>query len=317
MQQKQQKQLSLSKQRLDCSICDYRVDPNDETAFSTFPCSVRAFLGEKFKVWRCPDCQTIHCLDIVDLDRYYAEYPFFQADLTKPYRIVYGNLCRQLTKYGFSKNRSLLDYGCGANGLFVQYLQENGFNNAYGYDPYAPTDSFGNPATLDREQFDYISLQDVIEHVEDPDALLSKLNSLLSPGGYILIGTPNAANLDLNRPDLPEYYNGVHVPYHLHIYTREILESLGKSQGWKPVDFFHRTYHDTRHLGLNFRAWNAYTNLLDGSLDVLFEPIDLGKVLTSPKAIFYALFGYWLNHFDTQMSIMFQKSREVRMRDEG
>jgi len=33
-------------------------------------------------------------------------------------------------------------------------------------------------------------IQDVIEHVEDPNALLSELDALLAPGGHILIGTP-------------------------------------------------------------------------------------------------------------------------------
>lgn len=305
--QQQQKQLSTSKQRLDCSICHYRVDPNNESAFSTFPCSVRAYLNESFKVWRCPDCQTIHCLDVVDLDHYYAKYPIFQAELTQSYRIVYGNLCRQLTKHGFSKSHSLLDYGCGVSGLFVKYLQENGFTNSYGYDPYAPEDGFGDPITLQRGSFDYISLQDVIEHVEDPNVFLNKLDSLLSPGGYILIGTPNAANIDLNRPDLPEYYNCVHIPYHLHMYTRETLESLGRKQGWEPVDCFDRKYYDTRWLGLNYRSWNTYTTLLDGSLDVLFEPLKLGKALISPKFLFYAIFGYWFR-IDTEMTVMFRKS---------
>ena len=299
--------IGKGKQRLKCSICHYRVDPNNESAFATFPCNLRAFIDEKFKVWRCPVCQTIHCLDVVDLDRYYAKYPHLQSELTWVYRFVYSNICQQLTKHGFDKVHSLLDYGCGANALLVQYLQERGFANSYGYDPYGSKDGIGDPTILDRQPFDYISLQDVIEHVEDPHALLGKLNSLLSPGGYILIGTPDAANIDLNRPDLPDHYNFVHVPCHLHIYTRETLESLGLSQGWKPVDFFDRAYDDTPWFGFNVRTWNAYTSLLDGSVDSVFEPLKLGKALTSPKFLFYATFGYWLS-FRSRMSIVFRKN---------
>jgi len=302
-----QENSTLGEQRLDCSICNYRVAPNDESAFATFPCNVRAFMHEKFKVWRCPNCQTIHCLDIVDLDYYYAKFPLFEAKLTWLYSIVYGNLCRQLTKHKFSKADSLLDYGCGANGLFVQYLQQRGFTNACGYDPYGSKDGLGNPAILQRGPFDYILSQDVIEHVEDPHDLLSKLNSLLSPGGYILIGTPDAANLNLNRPDCPDDYNFVHVPYHIHIYTRETLESLGRSQGWEPVDFFERGYDDTPWFGFNGRATSTYISLFDGSVDVVYEPFKLGKALTSGKFLFYALFGYWLS-FHSRMAMMFRKS---------
>jgi hypothetical protein len=131
---------------------------------------------------------------------------------------------------------------------------------------------------------------------------------LLSPGGYIAIGTPNAAKLDLTRPRLSNYYNPVHVPYHLHIYTPESLESLGSRQGWEPVEFFDRPYSDTRWPSLNTRAWNEYQRHFDGTLDVVFEPINPGKVLTSYRFLFYAIFGYWLS-FHTEMTLIFRKTR--------
>jgi len=297
---------NTSKQRLDCLICNYHIEPNEST-FATFPCHVRAFWGEKFKVWRCPNCLTIHSLDVVDLDHYYAKYPPTQATLTWPYHILYGKLCRQLTKHGFSKSHLMLDYGCGVQGLFLQYLRQQGFANCYGYDPYAPEDGFGNSKTLQQGPFDYILLQDVIEHIEDPHALLSQLNSLLSPGGYILIGTPNAANIKLNQSDSDYYNNEIHAPYHLHIYTRESLELLRFSQGWEFLDFFDRSYSDTHWFGLNTRAWTEYQRLFDNSVDVLYEPIKLWKALTSYAFIFYAIFGYGLS-FRTYMSVMFRKS---------
>lgn len=300
----------VSKQRLDCLICNHQIDPNDKSAFATFTCNVRAFRGEKFRVWRCPGCMTIHCLDIVDLDHYYAKYHLANSTLTWAFRVLYQNLYRRLKKYGFSKTHSLLDYGCGANGLFVQHLRQQGFANCYGYDLYASQSGFGNPTILQRKPFDYILLQDVIEHVEDPNALLSELNSLLAPGGYILIGTPNAANLDLNQPTLSDHYNMVHVPYHLHVYTRESLELLGCRQGWEPVDFF-GPYQDTLWPGLNTRAYNVYQRLFDGSVEVLFEPIKPGKMLTSYRFmsyVFYSIFGYWLS-FRNEMAVMFHKKQ--------
>jgi SAM-dependent methyltransferase len=190
--------------------------------------------------------------------------------------------------------------------LFLQYLRQRGFTDCYGYDPYAAQEDFGNSTILKQEPFDYILIQDVIEHVEDPDALLAELDSLLAPGGYILIGTPNAAKLDLTRPGVSDFYNEVHVPYHLHLYTREGLELLGCRQGWKPVNFFDRPYHDTPWFSVNTRAWNQYQRLFDGTIDVIYEPIKLWKALTSYKYLFYALFGYWLS-FKTGISVMFYK----------
>ncbi|MGD1910228.1 MAG: class I SAM-dependent methyltransferase [Rivularia sp. (in: cyanobacteria)] len=296
---------TIAKKRIICVICDYQIDESDESNFSKFNSNVRAFQQEEFKVWRCPNCHTIHNLDIVDIAPYYEQYPIGNSRLTWVMRLSYWNLSRQLIKHGFSKTHSLLDYGC-ANGLFVQYLQQRGFTNCHGYDPYALSDGFGNDAILQQAPFDYILLQDVIEHVEDPRELLSKLDGLLAPGGYILIGTPNAANLDLTKPHLSDFYNCVHAPYHFHIYTPEVLEYLGNCQDWKAVDFFERAYHDTPWLGVNARAWNQYQRLSDGSLDVIHEPIELKKALTSYKVIFYGFFGYWLS-YHTEMSIMFRK----------
>jgi SAM-dependent methyltransferase len=298
--------LKINKQRLECVICHYSVKPNEQAASIKFPCNVRAFKHETFEVWRCPNCQTIHCLDVVDLEKYYAKYPFAEAKLTLPFRLYYQKICRQLTKYGLSQTDVVLDYGCG-NGQFVQYLREQGFSNSYGYDPYASKDGFGNPSILQKAPFNYILLQDVIEHVEEPNILLSELNSLLAPGGYIIIGTPNAANIDLSHPSLSDYYNPIHVPYHLHIYTRETLESLGNSQGWTPLEFWPRSYSDTRWFGLNARAWNEYQRISDGTLDALFEPIKVGKALTSYKFLLYAIFGYWLGLY-TEITIIFQKN---------
>ncbi|MBW4673380.1 MAG: class I SAM-dependent methyltransferase [Desmonostoc geniculatum HA4340-LM1] len=294
-------------QRIECLICNYRIQLDNKSAFSNFPCNVRAFQDESFKVWRCPNCQTIHCLDVVDLEKYYAQYPIAKAKLSWQHLLTYRNIYQRLTKHGLSKTHSILDYGCGVNGLFLQYIRQRGYVNSYGYDPYAPKDGFGNPEILEKGPFDYILLQDVLEHEEDPSELLHKLNSLLSPNGYILIGTPNASNIDLNQPELSDYYNEVHVPYHLHLYTRETLESLGNSQEWIPLEFFGRTYSDTLWFGFNSRAWNEYQRLCDRSIDVIYEDIKPWKILTSYKFFFYAIFGYWLN-LPTGMAILFRKN---------
>ncbi|NDJ25206.1 methyltransferase domain-containing protein [Nostoc sp. B(2019)] len=296
----------ISKKRVKCIVCDHSINENDKSAFATFSCNIRAFKNETFNVWRCPKCQTIHCLDIVDLPRYYAEYPVSQTTLTWPYYFIYGNLTQQLTKHGFSKTHSFLDYGCGS-GIYLEYLRQRGFTNCHGYDLYGSEDGFGDRTILQRGPFDYILLQDVIEHIEDPYELLCELNSLLAPGGHILIGTPNAARIDLTRPNVSDFYNVVHVPYHLHIYTPESLKYLGCQQGWQSVELFDRYHYDTQWFSINNRAFNQYVNLFDGTINVVYESINLWKALTSYKFLFYSLFGYWLS-FRTGMGIMFRKS---------
>jgi 2-polyprenyl-3-methyl-5-hydroxy-6-metoxy-1,4-benzoquinol methylase len=77
----------------------------------------------------------------------------------------------------------------------------------------------------------------VIEYVDNSNALLNQLNHLLLPDGYILIGTPNLANNDLPCPDVSGYYNSIHAPYHLHLYTTKSFESLSCRQERKAVNF--------------------------------------------------------------------------------
>lgn len=292
-----------AQQRTVCLICQHAVNPSDETAFVTMPCHVRAFWGETFRVWRCPGCRTIHCLEVVDLDRYYAAYPFTKATLTWPFKVFYRNLSSRMTQFGFAPGHSMLDYGCG-NGLFVEYLRGRGFPYCHGYDPYGAREGFGNPAGLNDSPFDYILLQDVLEHVEDPNALLQEMDHHLRPGGHILVGTPNADSIDLQRTE--EFWNEIHAPYHLHIYTREAVESMGRQIGWTPVGFFDRPYSDRPWFGLNTRAAKVYQRLVGGTMDAVLEPLRLWTALSSPKFLYYALFGYWLS-FHSDMAVMFRK----------
>ncbi len=295
--------------RADCNICGYHFDAKNGADLVTVRCNVRAFLGERFRVWRCPRCQTIHCYDIVDLDHYYSKYAFIDAKLTFPLRLAYRRLRGQLEKHGFNRSASFMDYGCGEKGLFIQYLRECGFTNCIGYDPHSPANPKPLNADGTNKTFDFVLVQDVIEHAEDPTAFLNDIDAFLHPGSHVLVGTPNAARIDLQRPEFPDFRNAIHVPYHLHIYTRDTLAALGRGQGWEAVETIERAYHDTYWPVLNPRTWNEYIRLFDGACDCVWEPIQVGKALTSSRAphiVFYSLFGVLLSHrIDT--AVVFRK----------
>ncbi len=288
--------------RTRCVLC--QADWSPARPLVDVPCHVRAFLGETFQVWRCQGCGTIHNRQIVDLPHYYARYPFAQARLTWPFRMFYRNLRGRLRRYGLSAEHTLLDYGCG-RGLFVKYLRRNGHPRSEGFDPYGQPDRFGDRRALEQKPFDYILLQDVLEHVEDPRALLAQLDGLLRPGGVIFIGTPNAERIDLARP--LEFLNELHAPYHLHILTRRGVEELAQPLGWKPIGFFDRAYHDTRFPGLNTRAGKCYQELGDGTLDAALEPPRPWRLAVSPRFWWHALTGYWRSQ-RADMTVVLRKA---------
>lgn len=289
-------------QRTSCNVCGQSMASGGVEP-QPCPCHVQAFAGETFHLWRCPTCRTIHCLEVVDLERYYARYPFRGRELTWPWRVFYRNLARRLTAFGFDRGRSLLDYGCG-DGLFVEYLRTRGFTRCYGYDPHASGEGLGNRTVLAAGPFDFILLQDVLEHVEQPEALLAELDPHLAPGGRMLVGTPNADRVDPARPE--RFLNELHAPYHLHIYTRQTVEQFGRRRGWQPIGFFDRPYHDRPWLGLNSRAAKEYQRRIGGTMDAALGPLRWNAVLTSPKLWFYMWFGYWLSDRSDQ-TVVFEK----------
>ena len=120
------------------------------------------------------------------------------------------------------------------------------------------------------------------------------------------VGTPNAEHIDLSRPE--EFWNEVHVPYHLHIYPRQTVEEMGRRLGWTPVGFFDRAYHDRPWFGLNNRAAKQYQRLVGGTLDAVLEPIRPLKALTSPRFLLYSCVGYWLS-YRSDMAIVFRTPR--------
>jgi 2-polyprenyl-6-hydroxyphenyl methylase / 3-demethylubiquinone-9 3-methyltransferase len=116
---------------------------------------------------------------------------------------------------GDLRGRDFLDYGCGA-GLFTVYAAKSGAGKIVGVDAegailetaryftqkegvsdrcaFILSDHF--PAFAPEMIFDVILMKDVIEHVEDDEALLKSVAAALAPGGALIISTQNALSLN-------------------------------------------------------------------------------------------------------------------------
>jgi len=79
-------------------------------------------------------------------------------------------------------------------------------------------------------KFDVILMLNLIEHVEDPCAVLTKACSLLSPGGVILLKTPNYESLD-GAIFKARNWGGFHSPRHWVIFNRRGFEVLAQKAG--------------------------------------------------------------------------------------
>ena len=264
-------------------------------------CNVRCFRHQTFHVWRCPQCASIHAVEDVDLDVYYASYPKFPVDTERVRHGAFKGMLRRLVSAGLEPHHRILDYGCAA-GALVRYFGDRGFSHVSGYDPYTP--GLDDPSVLAR-RYDCVVSQDVIEHVAAPLELLERFDALTEPGGLIAIGTPDAAAIDLRSPEA--YVHPLHVPYHRHILSAAALREAGKRRGWSLERYYPTMYGNTLVPMENTRFGLHYMESHDNCLDLLTEPVKMNSWrLWSPVGWFFAAFGYFFDR-QTDVQFMFRK----------
>lgn len=278
-----------------CNVCGSDA-PTEGCETATVRSNVRKFQTERFRLWRCPTCASIHATDSVDLAHYYSGYPIFSAELNWMLDIVYGNLMKRLRRSGLAPGAKILDYGCGS-GAFVKYLRANGHADAQGWDAYAG--AYRDPGVLDA-RYDCVVSQDVIEHVDSPLELLRTFDRLVVPGGLVSIGTPDAAAIDLSDAD--DFIHTLHQPFHRHILSAGALRKSAEAIGWTVDRYYSTMYNNTLFPTMNPRFVLQYVRSHDDAFDLITEPIKLNSWrIWSPATPFFALFGYFFDrHTDIQ-----------------
>lgn len=281
-----------------CNICGCEGLIREEAWVRS---NVRAFAAERFHVWRCGQCNSIHACDEVDLTHYYADYPFHRTPEDWRLRAVYDNQLRRLKRAGLRRHHSILDYGCGGGG-FVRHLRRRGYRDAVGFDAYA--EGAGDRSALQR-RYDCVFAQDVIEHVSSPQDLLDEFAGLTTPGGIMAIGTPNATAIDLI--DSERTVHALHLPYHRHILSKQALIDAGQRRGWHLERYYRTEYANTLVPYLNAPFMTYYMRVLDNSIDCLFErPRLMPFVLRLPLTLFWGWFGYFFAP-ETDVMAIFRK----------
>jgi SAM-dependent methyltransferase len=273
-----------------CNICNKTITgPVEEASVRS---NVRKFRDEMFRIWRCPECLSVHARDEVDLAHYYSDYPFHhigaEAELDWMLQAMYRKQWQRLRATGLQREHAVLDYGCGG-GAFVKFLRKQGYANVQGFDEYS--DTFGDKRVLEA-RYDVILTQDVLEHVPEPWDFLRTLSGLLAPRGVVAIGTPNAESFDLKQPEARVH--ALHQPYHRHMFSKRALLSLGDKLDWDLLRYYPSMYSNTLLPFVNQRFMLHYFQACDDTVDLATEPIQVkNPKLYSPVTLFWALFGYF------------------------
>lgn len=116
--------------------------------------------------------------------------------------------------------------GCEQNPSAVEAARRKGLR--------VHLESAENLAQLHPSSYDVVCSFQVLEHVTQPGAFLDAASRLLSPGGKLLLGLPNAQSFlryQFNLLDLP--------PHHMTRWTDKVLAHL---QRWFPLKLVHILY---------------------------------------------------------------------------
>lgn len=146
-----------------------------------------------------------------------------------PWNKMISNIIQNLVLYEKGKKLKLLDIGCGT-GQLLTYLAINKIidrNELYGVDlsrtaiskitvipknnlKVVDIEKYGLPM-FPSNYFDIIVMAEVIEHLDNPIAVIDEIHRLLKNGGYLIISFPNYLNFPwlvlrmlaekLNRPE--------------------------------------------------------------------------------------------------------------------
>lgn len=171
--------------------------------------------------------------------------PIYHVDLSSGLQGKYARVVERLPD-----SATVLELGC-SSGYFGSVLMRRGYQVAgVEGDPNAAAlaeaaglkvvcGDLENPAvfeTLD-EKFDVVLLMDVLEHLREPELLLSRARSLLKPTGVLLVTGPNVAywrvRLAILMGEWRYTETGIMDRTHLRFFTREGWEALIQETGYE------------------------------------------------------------------------------------
>lgn len=189
-------------------------------------------------------------------DKYRRQY---KSTLKPKMKHVYRDINRALTRFNRIRplllpGMTLLDIGAGA-GFFPYVVKKNGFavtglEPNTGYAEYARDEfqlevriGFIQDIDFEKNSFDIITLNHVLEHLEDPFAALGRLCNWIKPGGYLNVEVPN----------IEATYHAPRKKFHLaHLYSfnPDNLKLLGEKAGFTVSDF--QIVPGTKHINVIF-----------------------------------------------------------------
>lgn len=139
------------------------------------------------------------------------------------------------------------------------------------------------------ERFDVITLNQVIEHLENPPAVVARLSRLLAPGGFLFLETPSIDGLDA-RIFSRRYWGGYHIPRHFWLFNQTSLAQLIEGAGLRLYEVRYLAspvfWIQSLHHALLDHGWRRLSKFFTEKNPVLLAPFtafDLARIACGGK----------------------------------
>ncbi len=220
-------------------------------------------------VWRlvqCRNCQHVWLnprpalteLSVVYPTTYYAyNYDRINHIARKAKEFLDRRKIAKILRYCSKTPQSYLDIGCG-DGRFLRVLEKSGIS---------PSALYGleldkrvverlhvqgyrgvfcarveDVSGLPDSQIELATMFHVIEHVDNPSAVIARVYRWLSPGGVLALETPNLESFDA-RLFKRTYWGGYHIPRHWNLFTPTSIARLLEDNGLVVLATIFQTGH--------------------------------------------------------------------------
>lgn len=236
---------------MNCKICQSEVSLYKEDLFDD-----RYGYPGKFKIFICKNCgfgqlePQLKDSELSDLyTNFYPRQNITAQSIKNSVRFKKGMLAAMSRWYNgtngicyyYPESGKVLDIGCG-NGVSLLEMQKKGIE-AYGIEEDRNLEKPAKELGLNVEIgniydskypdnfFDYVTLNQVLEHIPEPERFLIAINKKLKSSGVVIASFPNFNSV--YRKLCGKKWIHWHVPFHLNHFSKKSLEILANKSGFK------------------------------------------------------------------------------------
>lgn len=239
--------LILKNNKINCPICNSN---KNQLLYELY--DDRYGYTDLFCIYQCQNCShkyLNHNFTAQELKELYTNYYPRSSYNVEDYKpndfknnfISWFNGVRRSAFTYVPKNVKVLDIGCG-------FGESLGYHNKRGCEVYGVevdanvikvAEKYGfnikiglfNENDYKENFFDYVTMDQVLEHIVDPIVMLRGVSKVLSKNGKLIISTPNSNGWGAWL--FGKKWINWHVPYHLHHFSKKSLQLLADKTGFE------------------------------------------------------------------------------------